>query len=446
MTVSPENTNRLTANEDVPVGHQTTDRPESHAPTADPKSPVAMPVVEAIRPPEHSVEAPTAESTPIQQRPNLNDTPMPTPAMDPIPAEAKPRDLPLQRPDRTDPVAQQMQVTNGAEHTGNPVEPPQERPDVTGAVQNSEKQDLDVQGAVSQVMVADPISTATTAQNVPPREATKPSQTQPGVSDSDPIPAQVPQTDEPDLDAGVAAPQPTTPPAPAPSVEIVPFSAEAGPPNPKTGVVDPPRAPELSDDPRNGTDTSPPADVTGDSTPTPSPPTSAPPSTAQIPTTQTAAPTAVDLPQVDESGPTPSTTPPAPTERDVPSVAQQVAIAVSKSEGGTIELALRPVELGETQISMEFEAERLVITVATERSETQDLMRRQIDDLAREFRDLGYRDVSFRFEQQTGQQGQSRQAQDETQNANHAEIEPDLSPETPAPRPTYVSGRLDIRL
>ncbi len=446
VTVSPENTNRLTANEDVPVGHQTTDRPESHAPTADTKSPVATPVVEAIRPPEHSVEAPTAESTPIQQRPNLNDTPMPAPVMDPIPAEAKPRDLPLQRPDRTDPVAQQMQVTNDAEHTGNPVEPPQERPDVTGPVQNSEKQDLDVQGPVSQATIGDPTIAVTAAQNATPREAAKSSQTRPDAPNTDRNPAKVTRGEETDVDAGGAAPQPTTPPAPTPSVEIVPFSAEAGPPNPKTGVVDSPRAPELSDDPRNGTDTSPPADLTGDSTPTPSPPTSAPPSTAQIPTPQTAAPTAVDLPQVDESGPTPSTTPPVPTERDVPSVAQQVAIAVSKSEGGTIELALRPVELGETQISMEFEAERLVITVATERSETQDLMRRQIDDLAREFRDLGYRDVSFRFEQQTGQQGQSRQAQDETQNANHAEIEPDLSPETPAPRPTYVSGRLDIRL
>ncbi|MEC8795109.1 MAG: flagellar hook-length control protein FliK, partial [Pseudomonadota bacterium] len=142
---------------------------------------------------------------------------------------------------------------------------------------------------------------------------------------------------------------------------------------------------------------------------------------------QTAAPTVIDLPRVDASDLTPLTTPPVPTERDVPPVAQQVAIAVSKSEGGTIDLALRPVELGETQISMEFEAERLVVTVATERPETQDLMRRQIDDLAREFRDLGYRDVSFRFEQQTGQQGQSRQAQGAAQNMTQAETEPDLS-------------------
>ncbi len=446
VTVSPENTNRLTANEDVPIGHQTTDRPESHAPTTDTKSPVATPVVEAIRPPEHSVEAPTAESTPIQQRPILNDTPMPAPAKDPIPAEAKPRDLPLQRPDRTDPVAKQMQVTNGAEHTGNPVEPPQERPDVTGANQNSEKQDLDAQGPVSQATIGAPIIAVTATQNATPREAAKSSQTKPDAPNTDRNPAKVSRGEETDVDAGVAAPQPTTPPAPTLSAEIVPFSAEADPPNPKTGVVDPPRAPELSDDPRNGTDTSPRADVTADSAPNPSTLPSAPPSTAQIPTPNIAAPTAVDMPQVDESGPTLSTTPPVQTERDVPPVAQQVAIAVSKSDGGTIELALRPVELGETQISMEFEAERLVITVATERSETQDLMRRQIDDLAREFRDLGYRDVSFRFEQQAGQQGQSRQAQGETQNTNHGEIEPDSSPETPAPRPTYVSGRLDIRL
>lgn len=165
--------------------------------------------------------------------------------------------------------------------------------------------------------------------------------------------------------------------------------------------------------------------------------TSPPPS---MPTAQTT------LSQIDASAPTVAPLNARSVAQDVPPVTRQIAIAVSKSDGGTIDLALRPVELGETQISMEFEAERLIVTIAAERPETQELMRRHIDDLAREFRDLGYRDVSFRFEQQTGQHGQPRQVPPDSPPSNQGELEPDLFPETPTHQPTYVSARLDIRL
>lgn len=433
----PENTLPSTKIEAAPSAAQASDRPRVDPLLTDKTAPVETPVIEAVQRPEHTTEWPSTETVPTKQQPVVGDTPTPPLAEDPISAEVKPRDLPLERSESAETIAQQMKANNAGEQMDIPVKPSQDRPGVTDANQDAERPDVKARGQVpSQVMVGDPISTATAPQIAIPPEAAKRSQTHPDVSELDPIPAKVPQTDEPDLDTWVTASQPTTPPAPKPSADFVPVSPE----------TDPRQSTPIANDPRNGMDTPAPADVSADSAPNPSTLPSAPPSTAQTPTPHAAAPTVIDLPQVDNSGPTTSATPPVQTERDVPPVAQQIAIAVSKSDGGTIELALRPVELGETQISMEFEAERLVVTVATERAETQDLMRRQIDDLAREFRDLGYRDVSFRFEQQTGQQGQSRQAQGAAQNMNQAETEPDLFLETPAPRPTYVSGRLDIRL
>lgn len=451
-TNSPENVNPMAKGEAGPPRTQTTNGPSTDLPTAETVPPItrhvtitdATPHAAATELPEHTIETPTAETVPTQEQPILAEAPTLPRAVDPIPVEAKPRNLPPERSESAAPIAQPVQVNDAGERVDVPAEPPQDQA-VTGGNQSAEVTDIEMRGMeASQIVISDPTTAAAAAQNVPPREAAKPSQTRPDVSDSDPIPAQVPETDEPALDAGVAPPQPTASPAPTPRPDIVSVSPETGPPQPKPITGEPSPAPEMPEHLHTGMETAEPADVAADSAPIPSPLSTPQLNTAQTPAPH--APTVFDLPQVDGSGPTLSTTPPAPTERDVPPVAQQVAIAVSKSDGGTIELALRPVELGETQISMEFEAERLVVTVATERSETQDLMRRQIDDLAREFRDLGYRDVSFRFEQQTGQQGQSRQAQGAAQNMNQAETEPDLSPETPAPRPTYVSGRLDIRL
>lgn len=452
-TVSPENVNPIAKGEDGPPRTQTTKRPSTDLTSAETAPPItrpiatteATPLVAAAELPEYSVATPAAKTVPTHEQPIMADAPTLPRAADPIPAEAKPRDLPRERPEKTVPIAQPVQVNDAGERVDAPAEPPQDKA-VTGGNQSAEVTDIEMRGIeASQIVISDP-TTAAAAQNVPPREAAKPSQTQPDVSDSDPIPAQVPETDEPALDAGVAPPQPTASPAPTPHPDIVSVSPETGLPQPKPITDEPSLAPEMPEHPQTGMETTEPADVAAESTPISSPLSAPQLNTAQTPMPQTAAPTVIDLPRVDASDLTPLTTPPVPTERDVPPVAMQVAIAVSKSEGGTIDLALRPVELGETQISMDFEAERLVVTVATERTETQDLMRRQIDDLAREFRDLGYRDVSFRFEQQAGQQGQSRQAQGAAQNMNQAETEPDLSLETPAPRPTYVSGRLDIRL
>lgn len=81
-------------------------------------------------------------------------------------------------------------------------------------------------------------------------------------------------------------------------------------------------------------------------------------------------------------------------------VAQQVAVLSKNSDQGSIEIALNPEELGRVRLSMVMSEGTIIVNVAAERSETMQMMRRHIDQLSQEFRDLGFGDVNFSFDQQ----------------------------------------------
>ena len=78
-------------------------------------------------------------------------------------------------------------------------------------------------------------------------------------------------------------------------------------------------------------------------------------------------------------------------------IANQLVVAVTNMSGKTTEIALSPVELGRVRLSMTATDGALTVTILAERPETSDLLRRHIDTLAQEFRDLGYEDLSFSF-------------------------------------------------
>tara|TARA_R110002049_G_scaffold150756_1_gene313899 strand:- start:185 stop:748 length:564 start_codon:yes stop_codon:yes gene_type:complete len=87
-------------------------------------------------------------------------------------------------------------------------------------------------------------------------------------------------------------------------------------------------------------------------------------------------------------------------------VAQQVAVAVQKNPDGVTEMILNPEELGRVKLAMATSDGAVTLTITTERPETQDLMRRHIEVLAQELRQLGFSDVGFSFQDQ-GRQEQS---------------------------------------
>jgi len=85
-------------------------------------------------------------------------------------------------------------------------------------------------------------------------------------------------------------------------------------------------------------------------------------------------------------------------------VATQIAMAISNANGNTTEISLNPEELGRVRISLTAVDGAITLNVSAERPETQDLMRRHIDQLSQQFRDLGYGTISFSFGKEKGDQ------------------------------------------
>lgn len=80
-------------------------------------------------------------------------------------------------------------------------------------------------------------------------------------------------------------------------------------------------------------------------------------------------------------------------------VAMQIADAARQLPDRPVEITLSPEELGKVRLSFQMsESGAMHVVIATERPETLDLLRRNIDSLAAEFQDLGYADSGFSFE------------------------------------------------
>ena len=78
-------------------------------------------------------------------------------------------------------------------------------------------------------------------------------------------------------------------------------------------------------------------------------------------------------------------------------VAQQMAVAVADRPGQPTEISLNPQELGRVRMTMSAVDASITMTIIAERPETSDLLRRNIETLTQEFRDLGYNDINFAF-------------------------------------------------
>lgn len=151
----------------------------------------------------------------------------------------------------------------------------------------------------------------------------------------------------------------------------------------------------------------------------------------------TAGPTRTELP-----GQAAQIAAPPPTPMPPP-VQAQLAIAARALADGPVEITLAPAELGRVTLALSTGDGGLMVTVLAERSETLDLLRRNIGQLAEELRALGYGSPGFSFQQ--GQRAPERppaeswidrptslDAPDEAGAASH--------------RVQMAGGRLDLRL
>jgi len=127
-------------------------------------------------------------------------------------------------------------------------------------------------------------------------------------------------------------------------------------------------------------------------------------------------------------------------------VARQLAEVVRQMPDRPVELTLNPDELGRVRLTFALTDGGINVAVLAERSETMDLLRRHIETLAREFRDLGYSDVGFQFSQNghANTDGGDR-AEDQRQTSNASLSEP-TNPTRPAKLSLEPSTGLDLRL
>jgi flagellar hook-length control protein FliK len=122
-----------------------------------------------------------------------------------------------------------------------------------------------------------------------------------------------------------------------------------------------------------------------------------------------------------------------------------MAAAIQVRAGsGTIEIALSPEELGRVSITLNGREDGMVLTIAAERPETLDLMRRHLAVLEAEFQSLGYSENSFDL-------STADDAQDYTANPKASDYGPSHSTEPDTPNATIIprnlSGRgIDMRL
>ena len=133
--------------------------------------------------------------------------------------------------------------------------------------------------------------------------------------------------------------------------------------------------------------------------------------------------------------------------QDIPrQIAVQIARAAEGGPGGargTVELSLSPEELGRVRLRLHPSEAGLSVTITADRPETLDLMRRNIDLLAREFLDIGYEDAQFDFTR-GGQGTDDDNAAASTASALTA-APPDTAQTALAAR-LVLGDRLDIRL
>ncbi|WP_159975413.1 flagellar hook-length control protein FliK [Roseobacter cerasinus] len=90
-------------------------------------------------------------------------------------------------------------------------------------------------------------------------------------------------------------------------------------------------------------------------------------------------------------------------------IGRQLAEVLQQNPGRPVEVSLNPEELGRVRLNISAGEAGITVHVLAERPETLDLMRRHIDQLAREFQALGYDTINFAFNEEQAEQNAGSQ-------------------------------------
>ncbi|GAA4221925.1 hypothetical protein GGQ68_000013 [Sagittula marina] len=92
----------------------------------------------------------------------------------------------------------------------------------------------------------------------------------------------------------------------------------------------------------------------------------------------------------------------APNRSEAAAVVRQIAEGAARVTDGTVELRLQPEELGRVRMFLVSGEHGLTVTILADRQETLDLMRRNVDELARNLSDAGFEGAGFSFGEDPG--------------------------------------------
>lgn len=127
-------------------------------------------------------------------------------------------------------------------------------------------------------------------------------------------------------------------------------------------------------------------------------------------------------------------------------IGRQMAEVLQRMPDRPVELALNPEELGRVRLSISAAEGGITVSVLAERPETLDLMRRHIDQLAREFQALGYKSINFAFSEGQSEQNPNQQEGSGSGNSVDHAAAMDASGEPVVPVRLSVSSGVDLRL
>ena len=123
----------------------------------------------------------------------------------------------------------------------------------------------------------------------------------------------------------------------------------------------------------------------------------------------------------------------------------QAATALHRLHDGPVELVLTPDDLGRLRFEMTMRGDQVTITLAAERPETLDLMRRNADHLLIELRNAGFSAASLSYGQWGQNPGQS--PGHPPQAATMADITAPVAADRPLPQANRFGGAsLNLRL
>ena len=165
----------------------------------------------------------------------------------------------------------------------------------------------------------------------------------------------------------------------------------------------------------------------------------------------------IDPPLSDELASLPGTDHPRPTTQnmglavgkaDMPQhIPRHLAEIVHANNGKSVDVALSPEELGRVKLSIIAADNGVVVSILAERPETLELLRRHIDQLSQELRELGYQNPRFSFSNENPDPSRDRSSS-LTGDSPNADQEIQLPPSTASSEQlsTGPQAGLDLRI